>query len=280
MLFILGLSVIGYGVDIMNDEERRKNLAEFLRTKRSLLKPEDVGLHSGSRRRTPGLRREEVALLANISASWYTALEQGRDVHPSEEMLEGLVKALLLTPTERHHLYLLAKQPLLCSFALREELNPALVSWIYTLNSQPAYIIGRRWDLLAWNLAAEQVFNFSIDIPPHSENFIWRFFFNEDLQKDQNWEMTAKQLLTQFRNDSAYYPNDPSFIELINNLLEKNAEFSKWWGDYDFTEKFEGIKTLHHSSLGKLEFEQITLQVPTNPDIRVVILNGTSIQHN
>jgi transcriptional regulator with XRE-family HTH domain len=254
----------------MDDKERRSNLGEFLQIRRKRLKPEDVGLPQGKRRRTPGLRREEVAQLANISASWYTSLEQGRDIQTSEEVLENLVTALQLNPAERQHLFLLAK-PSFDIGAPKEKISPALFCWVQTL-SQPAYVLGRRWDLLVWNNHANKVFQFSDDLPPHSNNYLWRFFQNPRLKNSPSWTVAAKQVIAQFRADSARYPGDPWFKEIIYDLLETSNTFREGWDQYDIRGAFEGQKTLHHPTLGVLEFEQITLQLPTNPDIKVVIL--------
>src|SRR5438874_7593496 len=139
----------------MDERERRQALADFLRTRRARLSPADVGLPSGMRRRTPGLRREEVAQLANIGTSWYVWLEQGRDVHPSTQVLESLAHALRLTVNERRHLFLLAGQPLPAPALPPEEcVGPALQQLLDDLNPTPACVIGRRWDYLAWNKAA------------------------------------------------------------------------------------------------------------------------------
>jgi len=130
----------------MSDEQRRQDLADFLRTRRMRLSPEQVGLIPGRRRRTPGLRREEVAHLANVGISWYTQLEQGRDIHPSREVLQSIADALQLTPDEQHHLFLLANQQSLVETPISDEqISPALRRVLDALNPVPAYIIGRRW---------------------------------------------------------------------------------------------------------------------------------------
>ncbi len=135
----------------MRESEQRQALADFLRQRRANLSPSDVGLPRGIRRRTPGLRREEVAQLANMGISWYVWLEQGRDVHPSAQVLESLARALRFTPNERRHLFLLAGQPLPAPVSpLDEQTTPALRQMLDDLNPTPAYALGRRWDYLAW----------------------------------------------------------------------------------------------------------------------------------
>src|SRR6266699_3733221 len=146
----------------MNERERRQALADFLRKRRARLSPSAVGLPPGLRRRTPGLRREEVAQLANIGTSWYIWLEQGRDVHPSASVLESLAQALRLTRNERRHLFLLAGQPLPApTFPAEESIGPALQQVLDDLNPSPAYVLGRRYDYLAWNKAADGLFAIS-----------------------------------------------------------------------------------------------------------------------
>ena len=139
----------------MSDKQRRQDLADFLRTRRMHLSPEQVGLIRGERRRTPGLRREEVAQLANVGVSWYTLLEQGRDIHPSREVLQSIADALQLTPDEQQHLFLLADQHhLVNTYPFHEQVSPALRRVLDALNPTPAYIIGRRWNYLAWHPSA------------------------------------------------------------------------------------------------------------------------------
>ncbi len=131
----------------MSEEERRRALAEFLRNRRARLSPADVGLPGNQRRRTPGLRREEVVMLANIGISWYVALEQGRDVHPSEQVLESIAQALQLTAAEQQHLFVLAGQSPLAqwSFSEEEQISPALQQAVKALDPHPAFVLGRRW---------------------------------------------------------------------------------------------------------------------------------------
>jgi transcriptional regulator with XRE-family HTH domain len=256
----------------VDDNERRMALADFLRTRRTRLSPTDVNLPWGSRRRTPGLRREEVAQLANIGTSWYVALEQGRDVHPSEQVLESLAQALRLNEAERHHLFLLAQPQSATNPPPAEEtVGHALQQAIDALNPHPTYVLGRRWDLLTWNRAAELVFTFSEIAPPHSRNFIWRSFTSPVLRGHRNWEQLAKSLIAQFRADSARYPGDQGFGELIEDLKKISSEFRLWWSRHDVKTIPDGHKSMAHPTLGHLEFEYVNLQVQSNHDQKVVI---------
>lgn len=257
----------------MDDVERRHALADFLRTRRDRLTPSDVNLPWGNRRRTPGLRREEVAQLANIGTSWYVSLEQGRDVHPSEQVLESLAQALRLDAAERRHLFRLA-QPQGSADPLsppEETVRFALQQAVHALNPHPAYVMGRRWDLLTWNQAAELVFAFSEIAPHHSRNFIWRSFTSPVLRGHSHWELLAKSLVAQFRADSARYPGDAWFGELISDLKKMSDEFRAWWSRHDVKSISDGHKRMNHPVLGSLEFEHVTLQVPENDHQKVVI---------
>ena len=161
----------------MQERERRQTLADFLRQRRARLSPTDVGLPPGIRRRTPGLRREEVAQLANIGTSWYVWLEQGRNVHPSAPVLESLAQALRLTPNERRHLFLLAGQPIPPPVSpAQESIGPALQQVLDDLNPSPAYVMGRRYDYLGWNKAADALFAISEASSPYARNLVWRLF--------------------------------------------------------------------------------------------------------
>jgi transcriptional regulator with XRE-family HTH domain len=157
-----------------NGSRRREELADFLRKRRASLLPEDVGLPNGGRRRTPGLRREEVAQLAGVGTTWYTWLEQGRDVRASLEVLEALARGLRLTPAERVHLILLGRgEEAPERAAPPERVSPTLRRLIANLGPAPAFLLGRRWDYLAWNPAACAVFGDLAKVPRPQRNHIW-----------------------------------------------------------------------------------------------------------
>lgn len=260
----------------MQKNEQREALADFLRKRRASLSPSEVELPPGLRRRTPGLRREEVAQLANIGTSWYVWLEQGRDVHPSAQVLESLAQALRLTPNERRHLFLLAGQPLPPSVSPEDEsISPALQQVLDDLNPSPAYVLGRRYDYLAWNKAADGLFAISDTLldtsSPYARNMVWRLFTSPTTRERPNWEMVARATLAEFRTANARYPGDPWFEELIEELKQVSPEFCQWWPHHDVRSALDGHKVIKHPTLGSLEFEHLTLQVLTDPDIRIMI---------
>ncbi|MCB0172755.1 MAG: helix-turn-helix domain-containing protein [Anaerolineae bacterium] len=257
----------------MSDEQRRQGLADFLRTRRTRLSPEQVGMIPGGRRRTPGLRREEVAQLANVGVSWYTMLEQGRDINPSREVLQSIAGALQLTPDEQQHLFLLAnQQPLVESPLSDEQVSPALCRVLDALDPIPAYILGRRWNYLAWNTAAEHVFLLSELVPPYEYNAIWRIF--ADPKKRQyvtKWEQTAQRVLAEFRADSAHCVHEEWFKRLIADLERVSPEFRAWWPRHDVSSRVDARKDIDHPRVGCLMFEHTTLQVPAMPDLKLMI---------
>jgi transcriptional regulator with XRE-family HTH domain len=262
----------------MKDIERRKALADFLRSRRARLSPADVGLPPGIRRRTPGLRREEVAQLANIGTSWYTALEQGRDVRASEQVLNSLAEALHLSNTEKRHLFLLALPQSVTQPAgdLVETISEELKLAIHALDPHPVYVMGRRWDLLEWNRSAEIVFSFSSIEPPHHRNFLWRSFTDPRLKTHKNWYQLAESVVSQFRADFARYPGDPFFAELVADLMKISEEFRRIWHLHDVKSMREGVKQMEHPLYGHLVFHHVTLQVPANVDQKIVIYTCTS----
>ncbi len=257
----------------MDETERRQALAAFLRTRRARLQPAEVGLPARSRRRTPGLRREEVAELANIGVSWYTLLEQGHDVHPSRQVLESLAQALRLTQAEEQHLFRLSgmERP---SRMVREEaqITPALQRVVDALTPHPAFVIQRRWDVLTWNRAAELLFHFHEPYPPHSHNVVWRFFRREEARTfDLDWERQAHNLVAQFRADYARYPGDASFQELIADLQRSSPQFRLWWEQQDVRGLPDGPRAMQHPTLGLLEFDHVTFQTSSTADLRVKV---------
>jgi transcriptional regulator with XRE-family HTH domain len=262
----------------MHESERRQALADFLRQRRARLSPADVGLPPGMRRRTPGLRREEVAQLANMGTSWYVWLEQGRDVHPSAQVLESLAQALRLTLNERRHLFLLAGQPLPphTSF-LEERTSPEFQQVLDDLNPTPAYAVGRRWDLLAWNKAADGLFAISEASSLYARNLVWRLFTSPTMRERPNWEQVARGTLAEFRTASARYPGDRWFEELIEDLKRVSPEFRRWWPHHDVRSALDGHKVMEHPALGHLEFEHLTLQVLSNPDVRIMIYTPNAV---
>ncbi len=240
-----------------NGTRRREELADFLRRRRASIRPEDVGLPSGGRRRTPGLRREEVAQLAGVGTTWYTWLEQGRDVRASIEVFEAIARALRLTPAERTHLILLGRgeEAPACK-PPPERISPTLRRLIENLGPNPAMVLGRRWDYLAWNRAASALFGDFDSIPRPARNHLWQLFMNP-IRREMlpDWQETTRLAAAKFRADSASHLGDPSFEELIGELRQASPEFCKAWKRHEVARVGEGRKVIHHPIAGTLVFE-------------------------
>jgi len=267
----------------MSEVERRQALSEFLRTRRARLSPADVGLLGNRRRRTPGLRREEVALLANIGASWYVALEQGRDIHPSEQVLESIAQALRLTATEQQHLFVLAGQslPTQWSFSEEEQISPALQQAVKALDPHPAFVLGRRWGILAWNRAAATVLTYGKASAGHPQNLLWTHFTDPLARKVYpDWEQSARLMIAVLRTESARFPEDPWFGEMIEKLQQESAFFRQWWSRYDVPDDLNGRKEMHHPILGHLEFDTVTLLAPAHPDLKIILYISSPSTHS
>ncbi len=254
-------------------ERRRAELSDFLRRRRESLLPEDVGLPNGGRRRTPGLRREEVALLAGVGTTWYTWLEQGRDVRASLEVLEALARALRLTPVERTHLVLLGRgeEPPPCKSAT-ERISTTLRRVIENLGPNPAYVLGRRWDYLAYNRAACILFGDLDAIPRATRNHVWQFFMDPSRRQIlPDWERSSPLVVAKFRADSARHLGDPEFEQLIGALRQSSPEFCKLWKRHEVSRGGTGRKEVLHPEAGKLVFEHAVLTPAEAPDQRLVL---------
>ena len=255
--------------------QRLHELGDLLRTRRARLSPEDVGLPRGSRRRTPGLRRAEVAQLAGVSGDWYTWLEQGRPITVSKEVLESLVQTLHLNANEREHLFLLAHQQPPPEGVIEPEIvSPMLQHFLDRQGLSPAFVLGPRWDTLAWNEAACVVFGDFRQMTTRERNTIWRFFTTPAYRQGLvSWEDHARRLLAQFRASCGRYPGDPWLTELIRDLITISPEFRAWWPNHEVLSELEGHKTLNHPQAGCLVFEHLTFQVVDAPDLKVNVYN-------
>ena len=263
----------GSGDAFGNDERRRAELADFLRRRRASLQPEDVGLPGGGRRRTPGLRREEVAQLADVGTTWYTWLEQGRDVRASLDVLESISRALRLTNAERTHLVLLGRgeEPPPCK-SQTERVSPTLQRLIENLGPNPAYVLGRRWDYLAWNRAARFVLGDLDGLPRGSRNHVWLHFMDpERRERFLDWEKSSRLLVAKFRADSARHLGDPEFEQLIHALRQSSPEFNKAWKRHEVSAALPGRKELRHPLVGPMVFEHAVFHPGEEPEQRLVL---------
>jgi transcriptional regulator with XRE-family HTH domain len=254
-------------------ERRREELADFLRHRREDLKPEDVGLPNGGRRRTPGLRREEVAQLAGVGATWYTWLEQGRDVRASLDVFEALARALRLNQAERSHLIMLGRgeEAPPCRSPV-ERVSPTLRRLIENLGPNPAYIIGRRWDYLAWNGAAIALLGDLGAVPRAARNHAW-LTFTDPARREMfaDWERSSRTLVAKFRADSARHLGDPEFESLIAALRSSSPEFARAWERHEVSRSGEGRKDLRHPLVGMMSFSHAVFHPAEKLDQRLVL---------
>jgi transcriptional regulator with XRE-family HTH domain len=258
----------------MNDQERRKELAHFLRTRRERISPESVGLPGGSRRRTPGLRREELAVVAGIGVTWYTGLEQGRAMTVSSQVLESLAKVLKLNAVERNHLFLLARQQQPADpYPFTTTVSPVLQHILDTMGTSPAYVANPRWDLLAWNQAMARVYQTDFGTLPVRERNILCLAFTSPSKHMllANWEKAAQGLLAQFRASTERYVGEPWRNSLVTELEQVSPQFRAWWTRYDIQVTHTEKKELNHPLVGRLVLQPTTFQVTDAPDLRMVI---------
>jgi transcriptional regulator with XRE-family HTH domain len=256
-----------------SNDIRKRELGAFLRSRRERLAPADVGLSAGPRRRTPGLRREEIAMVAGVGTTWYTWLEQGRDVKPSHEVLAALGEALRLDAAEKRHLYILAGRDAPTPRpAGPERVEAPLLHTLASLAAQPAYVMGRRWDLLAWNPAAEAVFGDYGALRGDARNIMHLLFTDKSHRRLLvDWEDLARMALGRFRADSAKYVGDPDFERLIAALTAASPEFCAWWPERDVHRQLSGIKKMRHPKAGAMTFEHMSFSIDDGSDMKLVV---------
>lgn len=251
--------------------DRRRQLGDFLRSRREGLDPELYGRDDGRRRRTSGLRREEVAERAGIGVDWYIRIEQGRDVNPSQATLDALAVALDLTETEHRHLKLLARPANHDQFT-RERVPDGLSGMVAALD-QPAYVVGRRFDVLAWNAAAVDLFtDFSL-IDERDRNIVTIMFTDPEARRvfGPSWSAEAKRILALFRGIHDLYENDPAFIELVEQLDHRSPAFKRWWRRHDVATATTGTKTIHPSRGQPQRWMHQSFHYHDDPHLRLIV---------
>jgi transcriptional regulator with XRE-family HTH domain len=257
----------------MTDSHRKKELAAFLRSRRAKLQPSDVGLPQGvSRRRTPGLRREEVAQISGVGLTWYTWLEQGRDIPTSRQVIEALATALRLEPEDRAHLHVLASLPPPPPGETTDRVFAAVHRMLDQLVPNPAYVINERFDMLAWNAAQAALWVDPGTVREPDRNLIWLMFTDLPVRKLVcDWETSARHLLGRFRAGVGRHADDPNFADLAGRLRAASPEFAAWWEFYPVAEFDIAVNELDHPRIGRIDFDLLHMQVVEDPTLTVVV---------
>jgi transcriptional regulator with XRE-family HTH domain len=251
-------------------EQRRRELADFLRTRREKLKPEQLGIAQVSRRRTPGLRREEVAEIAGVGTTWYTWLEQARDIQPSAEVLKRLSTALMMNPAETRHLFTLAGRAAPVDVEeLREVPSENLIRLLHSF-PLPGLLLGSRWDLIAINSEAQKAFKALPALVENRGNWLHFYFAEMDRAKILNWDVIARKMISDFRLSVSDSLDQPWVAEIVEELRVKSPEFATFWRDHDVTESgatLVEIQTDH----GIVKYERAMLRAAEDPRLKMVL---------
>ncbi len=248
---------------------RRDELAEFLRFHREGTSPEAVSLPVGGHRRTPGLRREEVSQLAGVGLSWYTWLEQGRDITPSASVLDALARVYDLAPPEHAHLFHLAGVAVPASAGPYPAQAPEeLCDVIVGLEPNPAYLLGPRADVLVWNAGAARLLGQPSRAPDGVQNVLW-WMFTDIEPHVATWNDTARRMLARFRAEHARRYGDPAFRRLIDALLTASPTFRELWRHHEVLDAQLGTKVMDHPELGRLTVHDVQSIPTSQPDLRL-----------
>ncbi len=249
-------------------------LGTYLKDRRAKLDPAAFGFPL-ARRRTPGLRREEVAQRANVSATWYTWLEQGRGGSPSTDVLDRISRAMMLTDAEREHLFLLGSgRPPEVRYHAPEGITPRLQRLLDTLEHSPAFIRTATWDVIAWNRAAAAVLTDYSTLAEGQRNVLRMMFRDSRVRAAQsNWQSVARYVVASFRADVARAGAERNVQSLVDELCATSPEFAAMWRVNDVQAHGDGVKVLHHPIAGPLSMEFSAFAVDGRPDLNMVIYN-------
>jgi transcriptional regulator with XRE-family HTH domain len=251
---------------------RRQALGEFVRSARARMTTQRAGLPEGSRRRTPGLRREEVAQLCGISVTWYTWIEQGREVSVSPAVWARVASVLQLVRAERAYLFELAE----CADPAHPREDPAgsdavLEACVQAIGA-PAYVLDRCWNVLAYNAPMNALFDDWLlrDAAPN----LLRFIFLDPKARELvvSWEQRARRVVAEFRGDAGAHLDEPDVRELAEGLARDSALFAHWWTRHAVIEREGGLREFDHPRDGRLTFQQITFRLATHPELKLVML--------
>lgn len=253
-------------------ERTNKELADFLRRRRESLIPQALGLPGGNRRRTPGLRREEVAVLAGVGLTWYTWLEQGRDIQVSSAVLERIADVLQFDATQRQYLFLLTGQHPLPIPSPRTRTLPGFLHRLLDgIDPRPAHVLNLYWDVLGWNDASDKLFGFSAQ-SPQTRNMLWMLFTDTELAaRFIDWPHQAPAIVASFRRDFALVPEHDEVKALVEALIQASPQFAALWRCHDVHHCGHGQRCFSIEGRPPLVFEHATFLLDEDRSLRLVI---------
>ena len=254
----------------------RSGLGAFLVSQRAKLQPETAGLPPGGRRRTPGLRREEVAQLSGLGATWYTWLEQGRDIQVSTAALDRIAAALRLNPTERTHMFVLAgRSAPPTALDPAAPVSPLIRRLMDGLLDQPALVRNGRWDVIAWNRGATRLIANFDRRPPLDRNLLWLLFTDPWCRRAlPDWENDTRRAIARFRANFARAGGNPAFQALVDDLMAASPEFRPLWRQHDVLPPSDGLKRFDHPVVGLMELEHTVLSVNDTNDLNLIVYSA------
>jgi transcriptional regulator with XRE-family HTH domain len=251
------------------DAIRRRELAAFLRSRRERLTPHEVGLPITGRRRTPGLRREEVAQLAGVGVTWYTWLEQGRDIRPSEQVLGAVARSLQLDPYESAHLFTLAGLPARPSQHRSHAVPPGVTALLDRVDPWPAVVTNARTDILAYNRGYNWLLGDVDELPFEDRNTMLQCFLGRWEDRMPDWPGHKARAVAQLRAAMADHMSDPAWKALVKRLRRESPDFDGLWSQHDVTEPRNWTKRFLHPDAGLLQFHTTYLWITPSAEIRL-----------
>jgi transcriptional regulator with XRE-family HTH domain len=259
---------------------RRRELGAFLRNRRARLRPEQVGLPPSRRRRTPGLRREEVAQLAGVGVTWYTWLEQARQINASPQVLDAIARTLQFDSHEHAHLFTLAGLPATTTIAEEcDRVPPAVQTLVEQLEPYPAAVMNARWDLLAFNRVNASFFPNLESLPLEDRNCLW-LSFTDPIWREVlvDWEGSVARMVAEYRATMAEHIDDPAWQTLVDRLHRAAPEFTALWDRHDIGRLTGNVKEMRHPTSGVFRFVYTNLWLEHRPNSRMVVLTPSDAE--
>jgi len=259
--------------EMTTGELRRRELGAFLRNRRERLRPEQVGLPPSRRRRTPGLRREEVAQLAGVGVTWYTWLEQARRINASPQVLDAIARTLQFDAHEHAHLFTLAGLPTSTIANECDRVPSAVQTLVDQLEPYPATLLNARWDLLAFNRVTLSFFPHLASVPLEERNCLWLSFTDLEWRSTLvDWEDSAARMVAEYRATMAEHIDDPAWQALVDRLHRVSPEFTAVWERHDVAGMTGNAKDMRHPTAGLFRFVYTNLWLERRPNSRIVVL--------